>query len=94
MEGAEKAKVRNPKRAGRKTKEESELKVPKSFKFHPKLCEILAKESEKCGQYETDIVEEALIRDFERRGYVITHNGYVIKKMSEKTRTTAREEGE
>jgi hypothetical protein len=83
MEGVE-IKLRNPKRAGRKKKEEGETKVPKSFKFHPKLCEILAKEAEKCGQYETDIVEEALIRDFERRGYVITHNGYIIQKVARK----------
>lgn len=83
-EVAEIAKVKNPKRAGRKRKEYSELKVPKSFKFHPKLCEILAEEGAKCGQYETDIVEEALVREFERRGYVIAHNGYVIQKERRK----------
>lgn len=84
MEGAEIAKVRNTKRSGRKNKEESELKVPKSFKFYPKLCEILAKEAQRCGQYETDIVEEALVREFERRGYVIAQNGYVIKVVKRK----------
>ena len=79
MEGAEITKLKNPKRAGRKRKEESELKVPKAFKFHPRLCEILAQEAERCGQWETDIVEEALVREFERRGYVVAQNGYLIK---------------
>lgn len=76
--------VKNPKRAGRKRNEESELKVPKSFKFYPRLCELLATEADKCGQTETALVEEAIVREMQRRGYVIAQNGYMISKVKRK----------
>ena len=80
----EMTKVRNPKGAGKKKRDQRELKIPKSYKFFPEMCDLLEMEGERSGQTETAIVEEAIAREMQRRGYVIAQNGYLIQTVKRK----------